>query len=191
MSSFSTKTLFFFSTLLLIGLLGVFVYGVYIVNNKQKQVEMLQSEAGSGSKGDTLIQALKTIQNNDRDELLALNDLIITKESLVTLLELIEKTAKDLGLDIKVNSLQGTEKTTKASPSPTVNVSLTTTGSWISSITFVHAIESLPYRVIIDTTDMSTSVGLVEEGKKSSPVWRSSYQLTLYSSKDPVKTVEQ
>src|SRR4051812_15052465 len=105
MQSASTKTLLVLSLVLFIVLGGAFGYEVFAIYGEGRVANELATKVGAGAAGDKLIQDLKKLQSEHQNDLAALDNLAVKKDTLVSFLELLETTGTSLGLKAKVNSV--------------------------------------------------------------------------------------
>ena len=173
----STKTLLILPSLLTLVLLGTFVYEISYIKAKNQNTAVLQGQILALSESDNQVQVLHSIQKTYSTELAALEKIALTKDNLVTFLELAERTGKNLGLETKITAVnldQGTKtsKSKNSNKNDTVHIQIESDGLWANSLVFVRALESLPYQVHIDNLTLTL---------RESKLWHLSATLTLYS----------
>lgn len=180
MHSTSSKTLLISVLLLVVALAAVLGYEIYAINYENIETAALASQVADNAKGTQIVGDLKAIQMNDTAELNFLQSLAVSKSTLVPFLELVEKTGSALNLKTKISTVSVDQGKTASTTANKLHVTLSTEGDWANSFGFVHALENLPYRVMIDQISLATDLteGTVSAAK---PVWRSNIILSLYS----------
>jgi hypothetical protein len=176
MTSSATKNLLVFASfLLLVGIAG-FSYEFYAIHTEKLASAELESRIQGERATSATLESLRAIQVNNTAELDKIDSIVIARENPVPFLDIIEKTAKRFNLELRVGSVTVTEG--KGSRDDTLSVMLETEGSWKQTIAFVHAIESLPYRVLVDDMSITTDVtsGVAAPVKQ---VWHGSATLVL------------
>ncbi len=188
MKNSSTKSLLIFFSFLSVLFLAILIFGVYYIKSKTTHIHELVSKVELNSNNGLLIQTIKSSQNATTSEISELENISLSKDKLVNFIEMLEQMAKEIGLKVQIVSVSAEENSDKdKTDAQKVNIKIETTGSWKPTIQFVHLIENLPYRTIINSSDLSVDkngtasviVGTSTEVSKSS--WKSNLSITLYS----------
>ena len=156
--------------LISIVLLAVLTLGVYSIRVKNKGTSELLNLADETVEREILAQSIRMLQNNAQEDLAAFNNFVLSGDKLVSLIESIEETGRTLGLDTEIVSVGKIEDKRSIEPD-IIRIVIESQGSWAPILSFLRAIESLPYRVMIDESGLSK----VEIG------WRSKIILSLHS----------
>lgn len=141
-------------SLIFIILLAAIVFGIYDIRSKNQETSILLNDARQVTEVGGLTQSIKTIRASLSEDSLALDELAFTSEKLVPFIESIEEKGESLKLDTSITSVEKKEGADPADPG-LINLVVETTGSWASNSAFLHAIESLPYRVMIKESTLS------------------------------------
>ena len=174
MSTTSTKSLLVFSTLLiLVALLGV-GYELYAIQSKSQATNDLAVQAGAGAAGEKLVADLKSLQVEHAADIQALDAVALKRENLASFLDLVERTGTAVGVKSNIESVSVDQNKSASTTESRVHVTVTSDGSWPQALMYVHAIESLPYRISVDNVTLGLS-----NDQKSGVVWRSSITLSL------------
>lgn len=149
----NSKVIIGFFSLVFLILLAVIVFGIYDIKSKNQETSILLSEARQITEAGGLTQSIKTIQASSREELALLDELVFTNNKIVSLIESIERKGEGLKLDTKIASVERRESGT--SDPDLIRMVVEAEGSWPSTSAFLYALESLPYRVMIDESILS------------------------------------
>ncbi len=136
-------------SLVFLVLLSVIVFGIYDIRSKNQETSLLINEARQVTEVGGLTQSIKTIQANSRKDIIAFDELVFTNDKLVSLIESIEEKGRGLKLDTSIVSVERKEGESPSEPD-LIRMVVEAEGSWSSASAFLHALESLPYRVMID-----------------------------------------
>lgn len=157
-------------SLILVALFAVLAFGIYSIRVKDRKTSELLNLADHNAEVGKLARSVRTIQSNAAEDIRAFDSLVLNSDKLVPLIENLEETGRVLGLSTNILSVEKTED--KESPEPDIiRIIIEAQGSWAKTIFFLRAIESLPYRTMIEGSNLSK----VEIG------WRSKIILSLHS----------
>lgn len=166
----NSKVLLITLSLISLALLSVLILGVYNIRFKNKETSELLNLVDRASEVGIIIQSIRAAQNDAGPDLEAFDNMVLTSDKLVPLIESIEGAGQALGLETSILSVAKIEDKKSAEP-PLVRIVMETTGPWAQTLSFLRAIESLPHRVLLDESNLSRE----EVG------WRSRIILSLYS----------
>ncbi len=163
---------FFLIVLSLISLIlfAVLSFGIYSIQAKNRETSQLLNAVDSATEESMLVRSIKAIQNNADKDLAAFDKLVFSGDKLVPLIEKIEETGRVLGLDTNILSV-GKIEDKKAIEPNIVRITMETQGSWAPTLSFLRAMENLPYRVMIDESSFV----------REETVWRLKITLALHS----------
>lgn len=114
------------------------------------------------------LQSIRAARVTSKIEIEEFESLVLTDEKLVGAIESIENAGRRLGLSTDTVSVQN--EVEDSSTHNKVNLMVETEGDWEPTMQFLKAVESQPYRVMIDEVHFQK-----EEG-----VWLSRIGLSLY-----------
>lgn len=154
MISKNSKALLITLSLISLVFLSLVVFGIYDIKSKNKNTSELLNQADSVSETGNLAQSIKMMQMNAEEDLSAFEELVLTSDKLVPLIEELESTGRGFGLDTKIISVGKVEDKKALEPSM-IHIILEAQGPWAETLAFLRAIESLPHRVIIDEASLS------------------------------------
>ncbi len=149
----------------------VLVLGIYNIRLKNKETSELLNLVDEAADRETSSQSIRAIQNSAAEDIKAFNKIILSNDRLVPLIENIEASGRDLGLDAEILSV-GEVEGTGSLGLHTIRMVIETQGAWAPTLSFLRVMESLPHRVLIDESNIS----------KQSDGWRSRIVVSLYSS---------
>lgn len=165
----NSKLILMTLSLLLLIIIATIIFAVYDIRAKNKETSILLNEADHVSEVRNLFQSIRTAQNNAKEDLADFNNLLLSSDYLISLIEDIERAGRTLGLETSIISVGKVEA--KESPqSDMINIVMETQGSWAPTLSFLRTIESLPYRVMISESGLS----------KVDSSWRLRVILSLY-----------
>ena len=166
----NSKLLLTILALVSVMLLATLTLGVYSIRAKNKNVPKLLNLADQAAEMKILVQSVRMIQNDAREDIKAFDNFVFSDDKLVLLIESIEGAGQALGLDTNIVSVGKIEDEKSVTPD-IVRIVTETQGPWAPTLSFLRAIESLPHRILIEESSLSR----VEVG------WRSRIILSLYS----------
>jgi len=166
----NSKLLLMALSLILIILLTIVALGIYDIKVKNKETFKLLNKADSVAETENLAQSIRVIQASAAEDIAAFDNLVLVDDKLVPLIESIEETGRELGLDTNIVSVAKIEDKKSVEPD-IIRIVVETQGSWAPTLSFLRAIENLPYRVMIDESSLS----------KGEVDWRLRITLSLYS----------
>ncbi len=172
MNKRSHKTAIVTLCLLVILLGGFLAFDVHNISKQNKETSELLNSVNERADQKILAQEIRQFQNREKDNIAAFNESVITEDRIVTVFESVEKAGRQLNLDIKIE-VDDKRDTTDTNPKQ-LGLSIEAAGSWGSNITFLHALENLPYRLEISEARITKNEG----------VWRSTFKITLPSFKN-------
>lgn len=175
MTSSSTKTMLVITSLLLACAIAGFSYEFYAIHREVAVSADLESRVLGQKLSTETIDNLRSIQTNYVDEIGKIDTILIAKDNPVPFLDLLEKSGQRLGLKLHVNGV--TVEEGKGTRDDKLTVSLETEGSWQETMAFVHAVESLPYYVMVNNLSLTTDTVSGETVAKQ--VWHGSATLVL------------
>lgn len=151
-----------FITLIMVCL---FVLDIYHIRSENKETSRILLEAEKAANEESLAQSVRSFQNTASSELLELDTIAVSDKNLILALEKIESISNRLGLSSEIKAVDELEE-----GEPRVRITLESTGSWSGIYSLLRAIESLPYRVMLEKSTLS-------DGELG---WQSTITLSLY-----------
>lgn len=150
--------------------LTVLILGAYNIQLKNKEASEILNLTDEVAETRVLAQSIRIMQNNAGQDLAAFDNLILSGDKLVPLIEGIEGVGRTLGLDINIVSVGKIEDKKSVEPD-IIRIVMETQGSWAQTFSFLRAIENLPHRVMIEESSLL----------KGEIGWRLKIILSLYS----------
>ncbi|MBI2674052.1 MAG: hypothetical protein HYX23_02100 [Candidatus Zambryskibacteria bacterium] len=151
-------------------LLTFLILEIYKTLRQNREATELINLADYDAKVGVLAQSIRIMQNSAKEDIALFDEITLSGDKLVSFIEKIEATGKILGLNVTIVSVEKLEDKKSAKPD-TVRIIMETKGAWSPTISLLHAIESLPYRVMMDRLNLS----------KDETDWRLKINLSLYS----------
>ncbi|CAN5145719.1 hypothetical protein BH11PAT3_BH11PAT3_0920 [soil metagenome] len=160
-----TKTFFMIYIIVTVVLVLLFGYFIFIIRSKGQEASVLMNEADSATEQEGLTQSIQAVKNASKNDIILLNQYALTEDTLVPLIELLEKTGKSMKLSTKTTSVSlAKQDSGEASISDQVTIELETDGAWNSSIGFIHLLENLPTGVFISSSSLTAGNGAEAAG---------------------------
>ncbi|MBI2086748.1 MAG: hypothetical protein HYT69_01075 [Candidatus Zambryskibacteria bacterium] len=151
----NSKILLFALSLVSIILLGVLYLGAYGIWTKNKETSKMLALADEVEREAILTQSIRMTKNTAATELEQLDNLVISDSKLASLIEKIEQAGSSFGLNISILSVGKVEdKKAKPVEPHLVRIVMETAGPWAPTLAFLRAIETLPYRVMIEESSI-------------------------------------
>ncbi|KKW14411.1 MAG: hypothetical protein UY54_C0019G0016 [Parcubacteria group bacterium GW2011_GWA2_50_10b] len=150
-------------------LLVFMVLDIYNIRAQNEETSRLLNTADQAANQKVLSQSIRSFQNQAKNDIALLDNLILTEGRLVPVIEDIEQAGRSLGLQTKIISVDQPDNK-GAEVSRQIKLVVETSGSWSGNYSFLKALESLPTRVVIDEARLS------KEGSS----WQSRITLSLY-----------
>ncbi len=152
--------------LLLLGFLG---FDLYNIRAKNDTTSKLLTLADQEAEEKILVQSIRLIQNNAREDIEAFEGIVLSDDGVVRMIESVERAGQSLGLETEIISVEKTGEETLDNPQK-IRLVIESNGLWAATFSYLRAIESLPHRVMIEKVDFS----------KGKDVWHSRIALSLY-----------
>ena len=167
-----SKPLLITLSLISVVLITVLILGIYNIRLKNEETSKLLNLVDEASEKETLSQSIRIMQNTAAADIKAFDNIVLSNDRLVPLIESIEKSGRALGLDLEILSVVKVEGADSIGLLHIIRIVIETQGSWAQTLSFLRIIESLPHRVLIDESNFS----------KQGDGWHSRIVLSLYSS---------
>lgn len=184
MKTSSTKSLLILFSVIALVFLAILIFGIYYIKSKNNHTLELISQVELGSNNSLLIQTIKSNNTGTSSEITELNEITLTKEKLVGFIENLEQMGKDHGLKIKILSVSAEDNSDKSQPQK-INIQVETQGEWKPSMKYIHLVENLPYRTVINSSQINLDSGSINLSSGSTTSnkrnWKSNLSLTFYS----------
>jgi hypothetical protein len=155
MKNIGTKSLIVILGIISLLLFGLVIGGVYFIKSKSLKTNEVVQKVEEGNSVSVLVQSINSSGPNSKNELNKLNDLGLSQEKLVGFIESLEDLAKELNLTIKIISVES-EPGKGADNPDKIHFRIETSGKWGTNMQFLHALEYLPYRTMINNTSLSS-----------------------------------
>ncbi len=172
LGSTTKKTSVILSVLVLVACAGI--YGMYFMiskaGHKVAAYELQQQKLISELEVDRSLKLFLSTSGSDIDKL---SSRIIPREGTVSFLEMIEKNARDIGLVASVESVNVGEAPTLPADFEILKLKISTEGSWGDTYRFLSLLETLPYKITINTVEVRQrgEGGPSETSSNNSALW--------------------
>ncbi|MEI6238665.1 MAG: hypothetical protein WCP15_03990 [bacterium] len=111
-----------------------------------------------------------------------IDDFFIPVQEEVNFIELLENSAKDMGIKVVIGSVSSKDGTQTSKGLGILSLSLTIDGTWQKVMQYVALLESLPYKVNINNAEFSRTSDLIINNSvktESMPAWRAGIQMDI------------
>ncbi len=153
-----------------LALLALLVVDVRKMNSENVETARLVSLSGESETKANAAQTVRSLQASASEEIKAFENLTLTNERLVPLIESVESVGRALGLDLEIVSVEKKQEGEGTGPQR-IRMVIEASGTWSGTFSLVKAIETLPHRVMLE------NVSLVKEDSG----WSAMVSLSLYS----------
>ncbi|MEI6843233.1 MAG: hypothetical protein WCK48_01860 [bacterium] len=175
------KNILIFEIILMIVIFVSYYFVFLDIKSKNENTSVLRNNLSYQiGKQQYMAEMQKTIKNSNSD-ISQISSMIVSKDGDVAFIESLENSARKNGLDIKIDSLTFDDNANLSAGGLTsLRVKATIKGSWLGTFTFMNELESMIYKVRVDTfalmynTDADPS--LTKKGVKST-VWQSIFEI--------------
>ena len=178
----SLKTILAILTLLVIGMFVVYYFVYDDIKSKNERVSSLQNDLSQEkNKQDYLISTQKVLQSIDPD-VTRIKNSVIPKDGDVKFIGDLESLARGDGLTIDISSLLIDDNPENTSNSIDVlKIDAKIKGPWLATYTFLSQLESLPYKVKVNTFDFvnATDVSGPDRVISFNSDWQSVFQINV------------
>jgi hypothetical protein len=154
---------------LILTLFAVYYFCFVDIQNKNKNISKLENDmAVSTKRTEYLLSVERSVQSAGND-IEKVNSSVLAKDGEVGLIDLLENTAGQNGLQISIDSLSVDNSYTAMGKTnlTTLDVKATVSGNWSGVYTFLSELESLPFISRIDKFALTSLSDGVSAGKWS------------------------
>ncbi len=103
---------------------------------------------------------------------------VVASDGVVNFIEQLEKIARNNGITIKNNSISEDADSKLSTSTTFLKIRSETSGSWVGTYKFIYELESLPYKVSINTFNLSTE-GISEDSVSGTGNWNAVFEIKL------------
>lgn len=189
----SQKTKKLFWIILALAFFMFAIYGFLFWNIKvknEKASELLNTIIESGNKD----QALRSIKNSleqNKDSLNRVDSYFVNTDGAVGFIEGLEKLASDGGVSLTIGGVNNEIDTkVKNDFKEILRLRVDVSGSWANVVSFISALETLPFRVQIETVSLGLTsaadklafqslADTVQRKPSSDERWKASFEFTV------------
>ncbi len=187
MKNLATKTLIVLLGLISLALAGLIFIGFTYIKNKSISTSDTVRKVEESSNNSILAQSINSSGNSSANEIDKLDNLALSQEKLVNFIETLEGLGRNMNVSVKIVSVNSEPGKGEDSPDK-IYFKIEALGNWSGTMQFLHAIESLPYRTMINNSNLSLTNGSESAATASSTnsqkkTWKLSTDLSAYSFK--------
>jgi Tfp pilus assembly protein PilO len=174
MKAKNTLTILIVVSLIALTLALVLGYGIYDIRSKNQKTSELLQQADKIANEDVEFQSIRSVLGSIQEDIEEFDKYTLTEARVVPMVEKIETVGRKLGLETNTTSIsvakpEGTASSTEGVKK--IKIVVETKGEKTPTMTFLGALESLPYRIMIDESSV-----IQEEGG-----WRSRTSFAVYT----------
>lgn len=148
------RTSFILFVLIALGIIAALVYEIWTIKSLRQEAAIAVADTQEKLGVDGWSRSIRSIQIDEKANLDTIDQSLLTRTGLVNLIELLESTGKNLGLDITISSVRDDPK-----QKTQVTITVDTNGPWEPSFRYLHFLESLPYQVNIENSILNSEDG--------------------------------
>jgi hypothetical protein len=150
----SSKSRIIYLVLLIAVFAALLGYLLVSISSARRSANEAYAESLSLSGNDSWTREVRMIQNELQSDLAALDEAAITQPELISLIESLEKTGREMGLKVLFSSITAEGEQSSTTPQ-TVKMTVDTEGSWSASLAFVNLLEHLPVKSSIENSNLN------------------------------------
>ena len=147
-----------FSLALLIAVIAVYVFALAQVNEYVLRMSRALSDTETLSARDAQVRSVENLSKETVEQREALQSVVITDTDVVSVIKILENTAKDEQVDLSISSVSVTQPDGWLYHER-VDVVFSTQGRFVRVLAFTHAIESLPFAARLESGRVQLSSG--------------------------------
>lgn len=137
-----------------VALLATLVISVYSIRAKNSETAKLLSLSSEADEAKIRAHAIRALRLEAAEDIEAFENLVLSEDKFVSLIETIEEASRALKVDAKVVSVAKADKAASAEP-VVIRVVVEAKGSWAGVFTFFRAVESLPYKIMVEESHLA------------------------------------
>ncbi len=170
------KTLLGISTLVFLLSLGAFGYTFVVTEKNISKIAELSRGVHDQDMRSRQAQKLVTILSHTTETQDALKEFVVGESDIVKVIETIESIGTRTGVTVTISSLTADDTGVLGK----VKGRVETRGSWNSTLTYMNAIEQLPYKITTSNISLRRDQA-TEKGK--APMWNMTFSIELLKTK--------
>jgi len=187
MKNLATKSVIVLLGLVSVILCGIIFFGFNYIKNKSISTSDTIRKVEESSNNSILVQSINSTGSNSANELDKLENLALSQEKLVNFIETLEGLGRSMNLNINIVSVDSEPGKSVDNPDK-IHFRIEASGSWSGTMQFLHALESLPYRTMINNSNLTILNGSENLSSSSTTTaqkrsWKLSTDLSVYSFK--------
>lgn len=166
----NSKVRFSILSIIALALLVLLVVDVWKMNKENAETARLMALSAEVEAKANTAQTIHSLQTSASEEVRAFENLTLTNERLVPLIESVESVGRALGLDLEITSVEKKQEGEDAGPQR-IRMVVEASGTWSGVFSLVKAVEALPHRVMLENVTLT----------KGEDDWNTMISLSLYS----------
>ena len=146
--------------------LAVLVFAAYDIRRTNEETSGILNTSDQIAEERILLQSIRVIQNESREELMFLEGFVVSDDTLVPLLDSIESIGQELGLESEILSVEDASlaptsraRSRENQEAKLLRIVVEAKGSWSGVFNFTKALENLPYKVTVEEVNLSKDEG--------------------------------
>lgn len=174
----------FFSILALNFIVAIVYAGMFLmVKIKNEHISSMLNDADRELKRDEFLLKTKLILNENSESISKLDEYFVKRDEVPKFIENIENLARNIGVDLNVAYVSVEAETrNKDDFKELLKMRVEVIGSWDSVMTFVSALENLPFRVLIQSVAVTSDKSQEElffENSSSPSSWKGNIEFSV------------
>lgn len=166
----NTKTRLYIASAVALALLAVLIFDVRKMSRENAEIARLVTLSRESEAKANAAQAIRSMQISASEDIKDFENLTLTNERLVPLIESVESVGRALNLDLEIVSVEKKVEGDGAGPQR-IRMVIEASGGWDGTFLLLKAIEALPHRVMLENVTLS----------KGDESWGATVTLSLYS----------
>jgi len=162
MSHNESKIRLVVSAFIAVGLLTLLFFYTKSISGENAETAKLITSSGQMEEAERAAQLVRSIRASSGADIASFESLVLTSERLVPFIESIESAGRALGVDLEIASVDKKDEG-EGSALERIRMVVKASGSWSGTYSLLKAIESLPYRVMIENVSLTKNDSAWEE----------------------------
>lgn len=177
------KKIFF--TVLALNIVAIIIYaGMFLmIKIKNEHISSMLNDADRDIKRDEFLLKTRLILNDNAESISKLDEYFVQRDEAPRFIESIENLARSLGVDLNVAFVSVEAETrNKDDFKELLKMRVEVVGSWGRVMTFISALENLPFRILVQSVNVSsekTQEDLFFENAQGASSWKGNIEFSV------------
>ncbi len=144
--------------LIIVVAIAAYGFSIKLIRDKVIEVSKYQIKADEKTTLDTNNRSLEDLIKNNKVEIDQLQSRIVKKDGTVSFIDTVESYAKSSGISVLVENVEERKLTPEIEGYQALHLNVKTQGSWEGTYRFLSLLESLPYKLTIESAEIKNEM---------------------------------